>query len=845
MHRPWVLYATSRGWPVSTSQSTVGGLLGVGLTAEAINTGNASDLAKGVQFAKVGGIAQSWVNSPLAGGGASVAIYTIARPLYKYTQFIPRINYLWRGAIVVTGGMVAYGLGRNDTGNFIGPLAGGLDAAKRGEDGQIGKTADVNQGMRVLGGLVILIGMHNFSRSVTSTIGSGIMELNMAKAVSAQLGTALVVDYYSDQKKPISTSHTIMGSVFGLALASAAEKMPWRFVGQIGRAWLLSIPVSGAVAGGAYTGYMSVASIDRDAAPIQDGNVNEYEQSGVSLLRTNRLVKDAAISGIFHIGATGSTRLARAGKLLGHTPVAPLGLFLAGMAVTEAADNGINRSFAETSKMMVEVIPIVGGAVQALDGAYALSNDKSWWTGLSVNENAAWGNIGAGSAWLAIDILAARMIGQVAIQMRDNYILDQELITSDTSPNKIIRSGFVGRIRDAMKKSSEKQDALEAEREDINQFRKNTMHEAFRFVARETQTNWLSQRLIQSGVEAQLDKADSMALKRLAVDNMHVKLAEHISRFIIPDANATPEEIKNNAEAQNAALYALGEVYLEAYNKGRPVFLERSARKALRAAGIKLTTVNALIKATEKELPKGAALLTSRNTIERRNWERMINVAAERAVKRYSSWQRYPRMAGRILAEPLTLGTTFRFLGDGFNFIRPHLKPVGDAATRLARGWWNTVNPLRVIQVIKSDRAMEAHESKHTSNTAASTIETKVFAEIIRTKKSARGLSENEKAELSIEAAKDWNSLSKLEQKVILGDNPAIERGETNVGLARWVNDRLSKSGRKRGGYLGSKEDRIEEKKDRSRRNRKPIERKQSAKEEPIVDPKDAARKVK
>jgi inorganic phosphate transporter, PiT family len=839
----WVMYATSRGWPVSTSQSTVGGLLGVGLTAEAINTGDVGDLAKGVQFGKVGNIAQSWVNSPLAGGAASVGIYTIARPLYKYTQFIPRVNYLWRGAIVVTGGMVAYGLGRNDTGNFIGPLAGGLDAARQGEGGGIGKTADVNQWMRVMGGMVILIGMHNFSRGVTSTVGSGIMELNMAKAVSAQLGTAIVVDYYSDQKKPISTSHTIMGSVFGLALASAAEKMPWRFVGQIGRAWLLSIPVSGMVAGGAYTGYMSVASIDRDAPPVDDGEVNEFEQSGVSLLRTNRLVKDAALSGFFHVGASGPTHLARAGRVLGRTPVAPLGLFLVGMAAVEASENGVNRSFAQGTKMVAETIPVVGGAVQAVDGFYGLANDKSWWTGLSMSPEAAWGQIGAGSGWLAIDLIAARLVGQAAMQAHSNRLLNEGLQTAQAAPIENVKPGVMGRIRGAMQRSAASQDALEAERAEIKEFRERIMRETFDTVARDTGTNWLSRRLIQPGVEAMIDKADSMALKRLAVDQMHLKLVEHIARFTDYKPNATLEEKTLAAEAQNRALYALGQIYPEAYEKGRPVFLERRAKKALLEAGLEKTTVNALIKATEKELPKGAALLTADNKNERASWERMIKSAADRAVVRYNSWQRYPRMVGRVAAEPLTLGTTFRFLGDGFRSIRPRLKPVTGGIMRLVRGWWNTVNPFRFAKVIKSDRAadekLRQEESREVVKTIKSRADVELFTEILKAEEGNGGLSKTEISMRAVELSRTWNTLSKHERDIQLGKKPATVDGVISEELKRWTRNTLAKHGRRGIGYTGPEKDRVERDKDRTDlKTTNPMERNRTTERDHTPDPK-------
>ena len=71
----WLLFATKRGLPVSTTHSIIGGIVGGSLALGAVvTTGDASPMEM-VNWGKIGTIALSWVISPLLGGLLSYAIY--------------------------------------------------------------------------------------------------------------------------------------------------------------------------------------------------------------------------------------------------------------------------------------------------------------------------------------------------------------------------------------------------------------------------------------------------------------------------------------------------------------------------------------------------------------------------------------------------------------------------------------------------------------------------------------------------------------------------------------------------------------------------------------------------
>jgi len=74
----WLLFATKKGYPVSTTHSIVGGIVGSSITVGVVLNG--ADAAFGlVQWDKIVTIAMSWVISPVLGGIVSYALYSMIK----------------------------------------------------------------------------------------------------------------------------------------------------------------------------------------------------------------------------------------------------------------------------------------------------------------------------------------------------------------------------------------------------------------------------------------------------------------------------------------------------------------------------------------------------------------------------------------------------------------------------------------------------------------------------------------------------------------------------------------------------------------------------------------------
>ena len=92
----WLLFATKKGWPVSTTHSIIGGLVGSSMVLGFMLSGFDGSLAT-VKWDKIGMIAVSWVLSPVLGGMVSYALYyQIKKHILRYNdsaaEVIERLN---------------------------------------------------------------------------------------------------------------------------------------------------------------------------------------------------------------------------------------------------------------------------------------------------------------------------------------------------------------------------------------------------------------------------------------------------------------------------------------------------------------------------------------------------------------------------------------------------------------------------------------------------------------------------------------------------------------------------------------------------------------------------------
>jgi PiT family inorganic phosphate transporter len=161
-------------------------------------------------------------------------------PQFRYR----RVETLFGVLQMMTACAVAFAHGSNDVANAIGPLAAIHQAVGGAAEGK----AVVTTWMLGIGGIGIVVGLATYGYRVMETVGKKITELTPSRGFSAELATALTIVVASRLGIPVSTTHTLVGSVLGVGLARGIGALDLRVVGTIFLSWLITLPSGAALA---------------------------------------------------------------------------------------------------------------------------------------------------------------------------------------------------------------------------------------------------------------------------------------------------------------------------------------------------------------------------------------------------------------------------------------------------------------------------------------------------------------------------------------------------------------------------------------------------------------------
>jgi inorganic phosphate transporter, PiT family len=216
----WVVLATYWKMPISTSHSVVGAAAGAGLA-----------LNLTVRWSKMIDIFICWIATPL---GAAILGFILLHTLtWLFNRFMPKRweTPLLRLLVIVSGCYVSFSWGANDVANATGVLSG-ADIL----------SCDTSV---LLGGLAIVLGIMTWGHKVIETVGSQITHLMPIMALAAQLASGINVHLYTLIGIPVSTSHSIVGAIFGVGLVKGLRVVNMKIMREIVICWLATPFVSG------------------------------------------------------------------------------------------------------------------------------------------------------------------------------------------------------------------------------------------------------------------------------------------------------------------------------------------------------------------------------------------------------------------------------------------------------------------------------------------------------------------------------------------------------------------------------------------------------------------------
>lgn len=305
----WLFIASMKGWPVSTTHSIIGAVIGfgaVGVSMDAVNWGG------------VAPIVASWVISPTLSGFVAFLVFMSVHKLIldtekpfenakKYVPFYMFAVGFFVALMTVTKGLKHVGLDLSPLQSFGLAVGTGLAVTALGvvlltrvkadpeadknfhfasvekvfailmiftacamafahgsndvanavgplaaivgvlQTGTISDQSLVPGWVLLLGGIGIVIGLATYGYRVIATIGKHITELTPSRGFAAELATAITVVGASGAGLPVSTTHTLVGAVLGVGIARGIGALNLRVIGTIFSSWLITLPAGAAL----------------------------------------------------------------------------------------------------------------------------------------------------------------------------------------------------------------------------------------------------------------------------------------------------------------------------------------------------------------------------------------------------------------------------------------------------------------------------------------------------------------------------------------------------------------------------------------------------------------------
>jgi PiT family inorganic phosphate transporter len=236
----WNLLTWYVGLPSSSSHALIGGMIGSAIAAEGWDVVNWNGIVDKVLVPSL--------LAPFL--GVLVAFVLILGITWLIARRSPmRINRVFRKLQLVSGGFVALTHGTNDAQKTMGIIALALVAS-----GEL--SADFERPptwVIVSSALAMAAGTYAGGWRIIRTLGQRITKIDPPQGFAAQTACAGILWGTAHYGFPVSTTHTISGSVLGAGAIKGFSAVRWGVAGNILVAWVLTLPMAALVGAGMET----------------------------------------------------------------------------------------------------------------------------------------------------------------------------------------------------------------------------------------------------------------------------------------------------------------------------------------------------------------------------------------------------------------------------------------------------------------------------------------------------------------------------------------------------------------------------------------------------------------
>jgi PiT family inorganic phosphate transporter len=233
----WNLTTWYLGLPTSSSHALIGGVSGAAIAANGFDVMKWDGLLDKVLVPSLVAPILGFVGA----GGLMLALFWIIRRRSPGT-----VNRVFRRLQVVSAGFVAFTHGTNDAQKTMGIITLALVAS-----GHVSlDDFHVPLWVIVSAALAMAAGTYAGGWRIIRTLGQRIAKLEPPQGFAAETATASILFTTAHFGFPVSTTHTISGSVLGAGASRRLSAVRWGVAGNIFTAWLLTVPAAGLVGAG-------------------------------------------------------------------------------------------------------------------------------------------------------------------------------------------------------------------------------------------------------------------------------------------------------------------------------------------------------------------------------------------------------------------------------------------------------------------------------------------------------------------------------------------------------------------------------------------------------------------
>ncbi|MGF7150957.1 PiT family inorganic phosphate transporter [Sphingomonas zeicaulis] len=228
----WNVVTWMKGIPSSSSHALVGGMIGAGVAHAGIT---------GIQWGGLNKTLIAIVLSPTLGMILAMLIMLVTSWLFSRAT-AKGAERSFRVLHLVSSAAYSLSHGLNDAQKTMGIITVLLYST-----GYMTGPFEVPHWVAISCYVAIALGTMTGGWKIIETMGSRITKLSQHQGFSASLGGSMVLFTASALGIPVSTTHTITGSIIGAGTARRASAVRWGVAGNVVTAWIITIPASATV----------------------------------------------------------------------------------------------------------------------------------------------------------------------------------------------------------------------------------------------------------------------------------------------------------------------------------------------------------------------------------------------------------------------------------------------------------------------------------------------------------------------------------------------------------------------------------------------------------------------